>query len=419
MEPATPAPRGLRSLSSTQILIATNFLIFLAMLCHSIWLSGVEQFLNTRIGANFDHKLLLLWGSDYGPLTLGGQYWRVLTNSFVHLNGFHLGGGMLFLWRLGKTLDRLLGNTTTLVIYLLAGVASSLASLAWHPTVLSAGSSGAIYGEAGVLIALLALARPNLSRRQTFWILFWIVLMMPFGVLFGQFSETTDYSAHVGGLVCGLAIGVLLAWILRGSPLERLTRERQGLAFVAFILLLAFGGVIAMRHDVATQYRPERPSRASSTRTISSGTGTVPKLSTDESWRPEWDTDADKNRKVKPVLSPTVSFADEGFRGSPMPQSAIEREQERKNREIFVNSFQSEPQCHGITLKHKKPGEADFGLQVFNGIDGRTGYWQYVLYRMDTLGVREWGETTIGPNWVAQSVCSGIRGTLDRGGSVE
>jgi hypothetical protein len=101
-----------------------------------------------------------------------------------------------------------------------------------------------------------------------------------------------------------------------------------------------------------------------------------------------------------------------------MPQSEIEKEQERKNREFFVNSFQSEPQCHGITLKLKRPGEADFGLQIFKGIDGRTGYWQYVLYRMDTLGAREWGEAN-GLKEVAQSVCSGIRGMADRGGSVE
>src|SRR5215472_9597147 len=101
-----PAPRGVRSLSNTQILIAANVLVFVAMLFHSIWLSGAQRLFDTRIGADFDDKELLFWGSDYGPLTLGGQYWRVLACLFVHFNIFHLGGNILFLWLLGRPLDR-------------------------------------------------------------------------------------------------------------------------------------------------------------------------------------------------------------------------------------------------------------------------------------------------------------------------
>ncbi len=53
----------------------------------------------------------------------------------------------------------------------------------------------------------------------------------------------------------GLAIGVLLAWILRGSPLDRAARQRGVLAVTAFTLVLSFGGVIAMRYRVVRQYR--------------------------------------------------------------------------------------------------------------------------------------------------------------------
>jgi membrane associated rhomboid family serine protease len=225
------------------------------MLFHSIWLSGVQRFLNTPIGTDFDDKILLLWGSNYGPLTLGGQYWRVLTCLFLHLNIFHLAGNMLFLWRLGKPLDRLLSRKQTLAIYLLTGAASSLTSLAWHPTFLKLGSSGAIFGQAGVLIALLGLAKINLPRRQTRGIVLWIVLMMPFGLLLGHFDKTTDYAAHLGGLLSGLAIGALLVWVLRGSPLERAARQRRVLAVTAFALVLCFGVVIAVRYDVVRQYR--------------------------------------------------------------------------------------------------------------------------------------------------------------------
>jgi hypothetical protein len=47
--------------------------MFLAMLLHSIWLSGVQRFLDTPIGTDFDDKALLLLGDDYGALTLGAR----------------------------------------------------------------------------------------------------------------------------------------------------------------------------------------------------------------------------------------------------------------------------------------------------------------------------------------------------------
>jgi hypothetical protein len=139
-------------------------------------------------------------------------------------------------------------------------------------------------------------------------------------------------------------------------------------------------------------------------------------------WQPKWDTAADKDKKKKPVLRPTVSFVYQGFHGSPTPQNESENEQDTKNRETFAESFEKEPQCFGLILM-KNPRDADFGLQVFKGIDGRTGRWQWVLYRMDTLGMYASGEaTSVSPNGMVlvQSVCSSIRdAAFSRGGIVE
>lgn len=257
-----PTRRGLGALSSTQILIATNIIVYLAMLFQSMLLSGSKGLFGPGIGTAFNDKLLLSWGSNYGPLTLSGQYWRALTCLFVHLNIFHLASNMLLLWRQGEPIDRLMGRKKHLVIYLSTGVASSLTSLAWHPTFLKLGSSGAIFGQAGVLIALLAFAKLNLSRRQTLSIVVWIVLMTPFGLILGHFDKTTDYAAHLGGLVSGLGIGVLLAWALRSSPSERAARQRRVLRGTALALVLSFGGLIAARYDVVRQYRQRLETRA-------------------------------------------------------------------------------------------------------------------------------------------------------------
>lgn len=143
------------------------------------------------------------------------------------------------------------------------------------------------------------------------------------------------------------------------------------------------------------------------------------------SWTPKWNTAPDKSRKEKPILNPTVSFVEQGFRGSPAPQNEREKKQAMKNQEDFVGSFQSQPECFGITLTLKNPKDADFGLQIFKGIDERIGSWQWVLYRMDTLGVTVSGEdsgagTQIGLDGMVKSVCSSIHnGASNRGGKVE
>jgi hypothetical protein len=157
----------------------------------------------------------------------------------------------------------------------------------------------------------------------------------------------------------------------------------------------------------------------------SNGAEAATKHEPDTSWRPKWDIMPDKSRKEKSILTPTVSFADPGFRGSPVPQNEREKKKATKNQEDFIESFKSESKCFGIALKLKNPGDADFALQVFSGIDGRTGRLQWVLYRMDTVGAAATGEgtgasTKMGRDGMVQSVCSSIHDAVfNQGGSVE
>ncbi len=55
---------------------------------------------------------LLAWGADFGPLTLGGQWWRLLSSNYVHIGVIHLACNLLALWRVGELVERLVGNIT-------------------------------------------------------------------------------------------------------------------------------------------------------------------------------------------------------------------------------------------------------------------------------------------------------------------
>jgi hypothetical protein len=161
---------------------------------------------------------------------------------------------MLFLLGFGRYLDRLFTRTQTLAIYLLTGVTGSIFTLAWRPLVISAGASGAIYGQAGVLIALLCFARSNFSRRDIRNLLLWIIFLMPIELLWGQVSKETGYAAHLGGILCGFGIGVLLARTFRLSPEDRAARQRRVWQLAAVPLVILFTIVVQVRRNAVMGY---------------------------------------------------------------------------------------------------------------------------------------------------------------------
>jgi rhomboid protease GluP len=132
----------------TPILVGFNVLVFVAML-----IGGVHIFEPTIAS-------LLQWGADYGPSTVTeGQWWRLVSSMFLHLGLMHLAFNMFVLWQAGQFIERLLGHASFLIVYMVSGLAGAMVSLAWHPYVVSAGASGAIFGLYGALLGYLALQR--------------------------------------------------------------------------------------------------------------------------------------------------------------------------------------------------------------------------------------------------------------------
>ena len=64
---------------------------------------------------------LLRWGADYGPLTTHGQWWRLLTATFVHVGLLHIATNMWCLWNLGLLGEPLLGPAGLIGVYLITG----------------------------------------------------------------------------------------------------------------------------------------------------------------------------------------------------------------------------------------------------------------------------------------------------------
>jgi rhomboid protease GluP len=194
---------------ATPLLVAINVAVFVAMVA-----TGVSPFSPTVDG-------LIRWGADYAPRTTAGEWWRLVTNTFIHIGIVHIGMNMIGLWQIGALVERLLGHRSFLVVYLFAGLCGSLASITWHPFVVSAGASGAVFGVYGVLIAYLVRHRGSIPRPVLLSLQKSTVFFIGLNVAFGLQQKGIDMAAHTGGLLGGFVAALLVARPLTVHPPRR------------------------------------------------------------------------------------------------------------------------------------------------------------------------------------------------------
>jgi rhomboid protease GluP len=168
------------------------------------------------------------WGSNYGPYTLAGEWWRLLTSCFIHFGLVHLALNMYALYQTGSTTERLFGRGRFLALYLFAGLTGSLASMVWNPTINGAGASGAIFGVFGGLIAFTLDARNRVPRAVMTEHRNSTLLFAGYSLFYGAVHPNIDNAAHLGGLGGGFLMGWLLA-----RPIDLEARRRASGARLA------------------------------------------------------------------------------------------------------------------------------------------------------------------------------------------
>ena len=230
----------------TMAIVGLNVLVFAAMV-----LAGVSPTEPSNVQ-------LLKWGADFGPFSLGGEPWRVLTSNYVHIGMFHILFNMWCLWNLGRLAERILGAWTYFITYTACGIAGSLVSLWIHPRVVGAGASGAIFGLAGALITALYLGKLPYPGQTLRGLMKSLLSFAGYNLFFGAVVPGIDNSAHIGGLLAGLAIGALLAPQLHESPDKRRAHERMIFAATALFLI---GFSVFVKHQsgwVVEKFREQR-----------------------------------------------------------------------------------------------------------------------------------------------------------------
>lgn len=189
-----------------------------------------------------------------------GQLWRLITPVFLHANYLHLGVNSYSLFIVGPQVERSFGHWRFLAIYLLSGLAGSIASFALSPYP-SIGASGALFGLIGALIPLLYLNRKVFAntRRSINNIIMVIALNLVFGFSVGGI----DNWAHIGGLGGGLVLAWLTSprYAARLSTMDTIRIDDESAPYLAWIIYglaaLCLGGLVLLL--ISLQISPTIP----------------------------------------------------------------------------------------------------------------------------------------------------------------
>jgi len=165
----------------------------------------------------------------------GGEWWRVLTATFLHAGIAHIFFNMYALYMFGPRLETQVGSTPFALLYAASAVGGGAASYLFGPIQqVAVGASGAIFGLFGAWMYVAYRTRHTPAGRAMFNQLGVLLLInMALPVLI----RNIDWRAHVGGLVAGVAVAALWGRFAAGRP--QAVRIRSVIACAVLAVLVS------------------------------------------------------------------------------------------------------------------------------------------------------------------------------------
>ena len=218
-----------------RVMLLLNIALYIMGLAATL-LSG-EPIMNGVMGALGASDLVQLrMGLQTTPLVDAGQWWRLVTCTFLHAGILHIGFNMYFLLQLGPHAHRVFGNWGFLILYVLGGVAGSITEYMLGNPVL--GASGSIMAMLGALAGEGILRHKTWRNPLTQEMLRIIAYVTVFGIVIGSVA----HGAHLGGFVGGCALLFVLAQLTK----RRLRTIFSGAAYGTALLVLVSLGMMAI-----------------------------------------------------------------------------------------------------------------------------------------------------------------------------
>ena len=214
----------------TWLLVAANL---------AIWL------LTVKLGAGLAHSApdkLLVWGGNTASAVQAGEWWRLLSATFLHSGLMHVAMNMIGLAAAGITVERIYGQRLYAIIYLGSGLLGSALSLHFAAQkAVSVGASGAVFGVTGALLVAVLQHRDKLPKAFSKQTTSSLGLFIVYALLQGFSKPGIDNAAHIGGLLGGCLLAFVLPEKFDLPHFVRTASQRAAIAIV-----LALGGTTAI-----------------------------------------------------------------------------------------------------------------------------------------------------------------------------
>jgi membrane associated rhomboid family serine protease len=144
------------------------------------------------------------------PAFVTARPWTLITHIFVHANMEHLFFNMLFLFFFGTELERRVGESRFLQIFMISGLVAAIGQMVVVPTGYMMGASGALYGVMGCLAVIAPEIRVLLFFVIPLSIRAAVVLFAILDFTMMGSADSIAHMAHITGLLAGLAYGGIL-----------------------------------------------------------------------------------------------------------------------------------------------------------------------------------------------------------------
>ena len=207
-------------------IIVTKMLIIFNILLYIVTLFYTKDFT----------KSLILLGANSRALVLQGEYYRLLTNAFLHGSLFHLLVNIYSLLIIGSQVETFIGKGKFLIVYLLSAFMGSLFSVIFLENSISIGASGAIFGLLGSLLYFGYHYRLYLSNALTTQIIPIIIV----NLILGFTLSGIDNAAHIGGLIGGYLSTMIVGLKYKSTKAETINGLIVYLLLVVFLFYILF-----------------------------------------------------------------------------------------------------------------------------------------------------------------------------------
>jgi membrane associated rhomboid family serine protease len=205
----------------TRALITINIGLYLLELLLGGELNGTNNWIYEH-GVLVSHAI----GSDGQLIGVAeGEWWRLITATFLHYGPLHLALNMLVLWFIGPALEEYLGRARFLLLYIVSGLAGSAGALLLDPNTLAVGASGAIWGLMGAALVL-ELRKINVFGGQVLGLVV-LNLVLTFAI------PGISIGGHVGGGIGGAVAILAFSYLQRTPALATIAVAGVGIASVA------------------------------------------------------------------------------------------------------------------------------------------------------------------------------------------